>query len=170
MGVFYDYYRAVDRESAVLRPDSPRAVTNPMADAPLFDAIAAKWIDPVVILGKLVALAKGIPFDSDSTQTVTVYPAPDGAPTTDEEWDALPETSPYLEGPNIEELPVDVRDTLATIPSADLNDIVQQWEQIEEFARMPPAAGYLLEVITGLRGLAQRAQKADQMIYCRISV
>jgi hypothetical protein len=159
VGVFYDYYRAADRESAVVKPDSPRAVEKPRPGEPFFDAVDAKWIDPAVILGRLIALVRSVPFDLDIVRTVDVYPPPEGAPTTDEEWDALPEDSPYFEGPGIEELPVEVRDTLAAIPDVELNDLAERWKQIEEFADFPPAEGYLLEVITGLRDLARRAQK-----------
>jgi hypothetical protein len=168
MGVFCDYYRAANRQAATEKPDSPRAVEKPMPGVPTFDAVDAKWIDPGVMLGQLIALVRDVAFSLDLVQTITVYPPPEGAPATMEEWEALPEDSPYKDGPGIEELPADVRDTLAGIPDSRLDELVEHWEQIEEFADVPPADGYLLEVLTGLRGLAQRAQEEDQAIYCWI--
>ncbi|WP_052423114.1 hypothetical protein [Nonomuraea candida] len=163
MGVSYDYYRAANRQAAADEPDSPRAVEKPMPGVPAFDAVDAKGIDPGVILGQLVALVRDVPYSLDLVRTVTVYPPPEDAPATTEEWEALPEDSPYKEGPGIEELPADVRDTLAGIPDGRLDELAERWERIEEFADVPPAGGYLREVITGLRGLAQRAQQEDQM-------
>ncbi|MER6943863.1 hypothetical protein ABT294_07555 [Nonomuraea sp. NPDC000554] len=61
-----------------------------------------------------------------------------------------------------------MRDTLAGISDSRLGQFAEGWEQIEEFADFPPANGFLLEVLTELLDLAQRAQKEDQMIYCWI--
>ncbi|MFI7105360.1 hypothetical protein ACIBK9_03530 [Nonomuraea sp. NPDC050227] len=170
MGVFYDYYRAANRQVAAEKPDDPRAVGKPIQGGGTFDAVEAKWIDPCVILGRLIALARDVPYSLDLVRTVTVYPPPEGAPATMEEWEALPDDSPYKDGPGIEELPADVRDTLAGVPDGRLDELVEQWEQIEEFAFVPPGDGYLLEILTGLRGLAQRAQEEEQMIYCWIGI
>jgi hypothetical protein len=74
MGVFYDYYRAANRQAAAEKPDSSRAVEKPMPGVPSFDAVDAKWIDPDVILGRLIALVREIPFSLDLVQTITVYP------------------------------------------------------------------------------------------------
>lgn len=170
MGVFCDYYRAADRQAAAEKPDFPRVVAESIPGVPTFDAVDAKWIEPQVKLGQLVALVRDVPFSPELVQTITVYPPPEGAPATIEEWEALPDDSPYKEGPGIEELPADVRDTLADIPDGRLGGLAEQWEQTEEFARRPPGEGYLLGVVTELRGLARRAQKEDQMIYCWIAV
>ncbi|GAA0382083.1 hypothetical protein Acor_52620 [Acrocarpospora corrugata] len=98
---------------------------------------------------------------------VSLYPPPEGAPETDEEWDALPEDSPYLEGPEIAELPDLVRDALAEIGEERVAQLAVQWAQIEEFhGYADPEA--LTTVLRDLRDLAQRAQKEDQMIYCWI--
>ncbi|MEU6789651.1 hypothetical protein ABZ912_61635 [Nonomuraea angiospora] len=158
MGVFYDYYRAVSRQAAM----------ESLAVVPPFDAVEAKGIDPIVVLGQLVALAREIPYGPDLVWTATVHPPPEGAPATIEEWEALAEDSPYKEGPGIEELPADVRDTLAGIPEGRLGELAERWGRIEEFAGFPPADGFLPQVLTELRDLAQRAQQEDEMIYCRI--
>ncbi|WP_049567633.1 hypothetical protein [Nonomuraea sp. SBT364] len=93
-GVFHDYYRAANRQAAAEKPDSSRAVEKPLPGAPAFDAVDAKWIDPGVIFGQLIALVRNVPFSSDLVQTITVYPPREGAPATVEEREALPEDSP----------------------------------------------------------------------------
>ncbi|GGT22148.1 hypothetical protein GCM10010176_078340 [Nonomuraea spiralis] len=170
MGIFYDYYRAADRRAAAEKPEIPRAVEKPVRGGPAFDAVDAKGIDPEMILGRLIALAREIPFSFDLVQTSTVHPPPEGAPATMEEWEALPDDSPYKDGPGIEELSPDVRDTLADIPDDRVDVLVEQWEHIEEFANIPPGDGYLLETLTGLRDLARRAQKENELLYCWIGL
>ncbi|MEU4323659.1 hypothetical protein [Nonomuraea dietziae] len=161
MGVFYDYYRAADRQAAMAEPDRGRAESGSTA----FDAVDTKGIDPVVILGQLVALIRDVPYDLDLVRTITLYPPPEGGPRSLEEWEALPEDSPYKEGPGIEELSADVRDSLAGVPDARLADLAERWGQIEEFFGRPDE-GYLTTLMGELRELAQRAQAEDQMIYC----
>ncbi|GAA2664994.1 hypothetical protein GCM10010412_040940 [Nonomuraea recticatena] len=161
MGVLYDYYRAADRQAAMAEPDRGRAESG----SPSFDAVDAKGIDPVVILGQLVALIRDVPYDLDLVRTITLYPPPEGGPQSLEEWEALPEDSPYKEGPGIEELPADVRDSLAGVPDARLADLAERWGQIEEFFGRPDE-GYLTTLMGELRELAQRAQAEEQMIYC----
>ncbi|WP_344831065.1 hypothetical protein [Nonomuraea dietziae] len=142
-------------------PDRGRAESGSTA----FDAVDAKGIDPVVILGQLVALIRDVPYDLDLVRTITLYPPPEGGPKSLDEWEALPEDSPYKEGPGIEELPADVRDSLAGVPDARLADLAERWGRIEEFFGRPDE-GYLTTLMGELRELAQRAQAEDQMIYC----
>ncbi|WP_431894293.1 hypothetical protein [Nonomuraea sp. bgisy101] len=157
----YDYYRAADRQAAVVHPDSGRAGRS----NPAFDAVDAKWIDPGLVLGQLVAFIRDVPYSVGLVETVALYPPPEGAPKSLEEWEALSEDSPYHEGPWIEELPADLRDALAGVPDDRLAGLAERWRQIEEFFT-PPDAGYLTTLITELRGLARRAQAEEQMIYC----
>ncbi len=164
MGVLYDYYRATSRQAAVVKPEKSRVVN------PAWDVVDAKGIDPVVILGQLIAFIRDVPYDMDLVRPIGVYPPPESAPRTEEEWEALPEDSLYLDGPDIDELPAHVRDSLASVPDDRLDELVEQWGRIEEFSTHPADDGYLLEVLTGLRALAQRAQKEDELIYCWISL
>ncbi|MFE3451962.1 hypothetical protein ACFXJ8_23875 [Nonomuraea sp. NPDC059194] len=154
----YDYYRAADRQAAMVDPDKGRAVPGAT-----FDAVDAKGVDPQVILGQLIALIRDVPHDLDLMRTVTLYPPPEGAPKSPEEWEALPEDSPYMEGPCIEELPADVRDTLADVSEDRFAELAERWKQ--EFFP-PPDDDYLTTLIAELRDLARRAQVEDQTIYC----
>lgn len=112
MGVIFEYYRAENRDVAIAHPSRSRT-GKPLPGGPVFDAVDTKWIDPGLVLGQLVALVSDVAFSIDLVDTVTLYPPPEGAPKSDEEWDALPEDSPYLDGPGIDELSVNVRDVPA---------------------------------------------------------
>ncbi|HUR04870.1 MAG TPA: hypothetical protein VM347_20160 [Nonomuraea sp.] len=169
MGVLYDYYRAADREAAIVSPDFGRAGVRDLPDRPVFDGVDAKGIDPTVILARLIGFIRSVPWSSDLVDVVTLYPPREGAPTTDEKWDALPEDSPYLDGPGIEELSISVRDTLADVDDERLPELARQWTGIEKF-RGRVDSDYLLSLIEALVGLARRAKKEDQLLYCWVCV
>jgi hypothetical protein len=169
MGNLLDYYRAPNRQTAVTEPSYPRVSEKPFPNSPEFDSVDAKWIDPNLILGQLIALIGDVSFSLDLVRTTPIYPPPDDAPKTEEEWAELPEDSPYFEGPGIEELSRDVRDTLADVPDARLTELAEQWAQIEEF-NGPPDHEYLSTLVRELRDLARRARKEDQMISCWMSI
>jgi hypothetical protein len=163
MGVHYEYYRAKGREAAVAEPEAPRVVGEPGLN--VFDAVETKWWDPQGVLGQLIALIRGVPFTQDLVDSVDLYPPPEGAPQSDEELEALPEDSPYLYGPNIEELPVTVRDTLAHADDTRLPEIAGQLAKIDTFIGAPHTEEVLM-LIKELVGLARRAKENDQMLYC----
>ncbi|MEU7000381.1 hypothetical protein [Nonomuraea sp. NPDC046570] len=126
-----------------------------------------KWIDPGLVLGQLVALVSDVTFSIDLVDTVTLYPPPEGAPKSDEEWDALPEDSPYLDGPGIDELPVNVRDVLAGADDSRLPAIAERWAEIEHFSHFTSVdIDYMLSLVTDFVGLARRAKESHQMLYC----
>ncbi|MFI6324443.1 hypothetical protein ACIBG8_43445 [Nonomuraea sp. NPDC050556] len=153
MGIFFDYYRAPDRQAATADPEN----------SPAFDRVETKGIDPEVCLGQLIAFIEGVSDDLSPMETVTLYPPP----MTIEEWEALPDGHPHKDGPGIAELPAGARDTLADVADDRLAGLAAQWARIDEFFA-PPDEGYLVELITDLRGLAQRARAEDQLIYCWI--
>ncbi|WP_433436855.1 hypothetical protein [Nonomuraea sp. CA-141351] len=157
----YEYFRAADRHAAVVKPDYPRAVEKPLPGIPAFDAVETKWIIPSDSLAQLIALIRNVPYADDLVQTVDLYPPPDGAPKTDEEWDALPEDSPYFVGPGIEELPADVRDTLADVPDARLVELGEQWAAGDDSFLPRSDPRELSTLIAELRDLARRARRED---------
>ncbi|MFI7133932.1 hypothetical protein ACIBQ1_50220 [Nonomuraea sp. NPDC050153] len=170
MGVLYDYYRAANREAATVRPDLGRAGVSVLPGQPSFDGVDAKFIDPGVILGQLIGFIRGVPWSVDLVEMEEIYPPPEGAPTTEEEWNVLPEDSPYLDGPGIEELSASVRDTLADVDDERLPELARQWAEIEEFGTWNTDNGYLLSLIEAFVGLARRAKEEDQLLYCWICV
>ncbi|WP_222722763.1 hypothetical protein [Actinomadura alba] len=158
MGVRYYYYRAADREAAVARPEYPRAVADRRVT--VFDAVETKW-DHRVVLGYLIALIRGVPY-RPVVESVCLYPPPDGAPRTEEEWAALPDDSPYL-GPEIDELPVAVRDALADADDTRLPEVAGRLA--EEFwgaAEREDAQMLIKELVS----LARRTRENGQMLYC----
>ncbi|MER6174909.1 hypothetical protein [Streptosporangium sp. NPDC001681] len=166
MGLFFEYYRAADREAALIRPEASRTIEEPHGVAG-FDAVETKWIDPWGTLNKLVALIGDVDLSTELVGMVALYPPLEGAPQSDEEWDALPEDSPYLDGPGIEELSVNVRDLLAEANDALLPALVERWAQIEEFSHFSSVdMEYLQSVAQELVGLSRRAKKHDQLLYC----
>ncbi|TDC91425.1 hypothetical protein E1292_42540 [Nonomuraea deserti] len=164
MSAMHDYYRAPDRATATWRPSCLRAPAKPFPDAPAFDVVETKWVDPGGSLASLVAVIKGVPYSNDLIKTVTLYPPPEGAPQTEDEWLALPEDSPYREGPEIEELPASARDTLAEVEDARLPGVARRWtlEPLSTFQE----GDDVLDVINELVTLARRAKESDQLLYC----
>ncbi|NUW46333.1 hypothetical protein [Nonomuraea rhodomycinica] len=166
MGVFFEYYRAADRAAATVGPEHSRELADASLGLPEFDVVVTKWIDPEVVLGQLVAFAGQVDYSLGLVQPVVLYPPPEDAPRSDEEWEALPEDSPYREGPGIMELSADARDMLAGVADARLPALAEQWAAIEEFSRFTDDDGYMLSLTTDLVGLARRARDNDQLLYC----
>ncbi|MFI9552092.1 hypothetical protein [Nonomuraea endophytica] len=171
MGVFYEYYRAADRAAATVQPEHSREIADTSRGVPEFDVVVTKWIDPEVVLGKLVAFAGQVDYSLELVEMVVLYPPPEGAPRTDEELDDLPEDSPYLEGPGIMELPAEARDMLADVNDARLRMLAEQWAAIEEFSHFTADDdGYMLSLTKDLVGLARRAREDNQLLYCWCSL
>ncbi|MFI6604034.1 hypothetical protein ACIBHX_48055 [Nonomuraea sp. NPDC050536] len=93
-----------------------------------------------------------------------MYPPPEGAPKNEDEWLALPEDSPYREGPEIEELSVSVRDALAEVDDVRLPEVAQRW--MDESLSSLYDADYALDLVKEFVALARRAKESDQMLYC----
>ncbi|MFI7419326.1 hypothetical protein [Nonomuraea sp. NPDC049684] len=164
MSAMHDYYRAPNRATATWRPSELRAPAKPLSDAPAFDVVETKWIDPTGSLGELVAVIKGVPYSNDLVETVTLFPPSEGAPKTEDEWLALPEDSPYREGPEIDELSVSVRDALAEVDDDRLPEIAQRWmkEDVSSFHD----GDYVLDLVKEFVALARRAKESDELLYC----
>jgi hypothetical protein len=167
VGILNDYFRAPDAASAARVAELPAGPCGPRDyDAqPTFDGIEAKGgVDPSVVLGQLVALIRGVRWTPELASTEWVWPPeeqlPDVAlsPTSEEE--------PAVEGAWVEELGVEVRDTLASVEDARLPELAARWAQIEEFPRYTDTASAALELATDLIALARRARAAGDRLYC----
>lgn len=152
MGVLYDYFRAADDAAAINLMESIGDGPASQADD-LVDAIDLKGIEPTVHLGKLVALAGGIPWQVDLVDTELLW-------------------SGTEEGPWLVSIKDAVRDALAEIATGgELLELSAQWGRTEELARpgpLPPEQ--MLPVIEEVAGLARRAREADEHIYCWCSL
>lgn len=162
MGVLFDYFRTTDAKAAGRAVDLPG---GPLLPEPAFDGVEAKGIDPGVTLGQLVALVRGVPWNVDLVRSVLVWPPPETQPATEEEYDALPDDSPWKDGPMLEELNRDVCDTLGTVDDAGLPALAAQWARIEEF-HDTMSADDALSLIKDLVALARRARDAGDRLYC----
>jgi hypothetical protein len=142
---------------------------GPLSPEPAFDGVEAKRIDPCVVLGQLVAFIRGVPWHVNLVRTVLVWPPPETKPATEEQYNALPEDSPWKEGPWLQELQREVRDTLATVDDARLPGLATQWARIEEFHHTM-STDDALSLIKDLVGLAGRARAAGDRLYCWTSL
>jgi hypothetical protein len=165
VGASYEYYRAADRDAALVNPETPRVIEPGVTRG--FDAVDAGKIDPESEFCDLVALALGAPRSQGLLGLTYLYPPPEGAPRSLEEADALPEDSPYLIGPGIAEFAVHIRDALAGIEDERLPTLAVQWSETEQFTRYRGVDPQdLLPLIEDFVGLARRAKDNDQMLYC----
>lgn len=156
VGLLTDYFRAPDATTAAVvgGPDWSGPLFPPDGTEP-FDGVEAKWIDPYVVFGKLVALIRDVPFDLDLVEPIWVWPP-------EEEMDYAPESAVVQFGD-------DVRDLLASVSPERIPELAAQWARIEEFSWTSDGQGdvdYLGAVVTGLVALSQRAQAAGEHLYC----
>jgi hypothetical protein len=158
MGVICDYFRAADAEYAVLA-----VASGPLSSG--FDTVEAKGIDPAVMLGQLVAFIRG----TQSSPDTVVWPPPKMKPTGKDAYDQLLQNSPWRTGPWLFELSVETRDALALVDDARLPELAGQWATIEEFSRSVNGDS-LMPLLKELVGLARRAQKNSEPLYCWCSL
>ncbi|GAA4483484.1 hypothetical protein GCM10023191_005130 [Actinoallomurus oryzae] len=166
MGVLFDYFRAPDGETALRLLDEGDGVPRgPATIGAGVDALDAKGIDPYVILGKLVGLILGVPWSVGLVETVGVWPPEETRPRSQEEWERLPEDSPWKDGPSLDELPDRIRDALAEVDDGALPSIAGEWSRIEEFGDHPDPTS-ALRFVESLVALARRARQAGDRLYC----
>ncbi|MFB6395622.1 hypothetical protein [Polymorphospora lycopeni] len=168
MGVLHDYFRAPDAATAIRAMDALGGPLTPDGDGrPAFDGVATKGIDPDVVLGKLVALMREVPWTTDVVGDELVWPAPDAAPRNAEEARAMPPDAPWVTGPWLFELDEPARDTLAELDDDRHSEIAVAWGRTEELADFGPVdPEYLVELVTELTGLARRARENGERLYC----
>ncbi|PPK62742.1 hypothetical protein V5P93_003997 [Actinokineospora auranticolor] len=149
MGVLTDYFRAPDAGAVVAFLTSSEAA-SPVAE---FDGVEAKSIDPHVVLGLLVAVAAGEPYQGLASRPVwPATPEPTGYPD---------DGDPWADGPWVFELDTRVRDVIADVN--EVTAVVTEWARAEEVGGSPsdwePVVGELV-------ALAGRARSAGQRLYC----
>ncbi|MDN3355628.1 hypothetical protein [Actinomadura sp. DC4] len=129
------------------------------------DAIDAKGIDPDVILGQLLGFILDVPWSVDLVDGVNVWPPQETAPASVEEFERLPEDSPWQTGPWLSELKASVRDALADVDESALPAIAERWTRIEEFSGHMDVV-HARELIDDFVALARRARQAGDRLYC----
>jgi hypothetical protein len=157
MGVYFDYFRAADDESARgthLLLGGPLHPAEDGADIP-FDGVATKAIFYTPHLEQLVGLATGHPFDSHLDHPL-LWPPADTPPPVDE-------TSLWITDPGVNRLDTRLRDALAELDLMRAAELAEGW--IVDLGRGFDAP-HLRNVVIDLGGLARRAQEAGQELYC----
>ncbi|MEU9126938.1 hypothetical protein AB0D08_02280 [Kitasatospora sp. NPDC048540] len=165
MGVLTDYFRATGAAAvvrALARADGGSPAVGPR---PAFDGLEAKGIDPVVVLGQLVAAVRRVPWEAGLVREQPVWPttAPPGPDGPEGE-----EDDPWVTGPWVMQLDDAVRDSLAALPDAEIPAVVARWALAEEL--QPASAEEVRPVAEELIRLARRARGADERLYCWICV
>ena len=157
MGVLYDYFRAADGATvAKLMEATDGGPLLRDGHDPAADVVDAKGMDPTVILGKLVSLALGAPWTANLVEDELVWPPDAGE---DEEY----------EGPWVVVLGNRARDALDEIADDRLPELATTWSRIEEMSTYGDVGpDTMLPVLTALVGLARRARRADDRLYCWI--
>lgn len=143
MGVLTEYYRVADDASAL------RALTNGPVAASL-PTVELKNIDPVVLLGHLVALARAVDWSPGLTDTALISPS-------------------NSDGPWVNSIGNGIRDTLADIAESDFERLATNWATAEEFGGMASTEG-CAAVIADLVWLAREAVSSKQRLFCWISL
>jgi hypothetical protein len=166
----HDYFRANDAKAAIQAMDRLR---GPLRPEPAFDGVAMKNIDPTVMLGKLVAFIRAVPWKVGNVSIAVIWP-PGPKPATKLEFDQLPNDSPWRHGPWLQELDNEARNTLASVDDARIAGLAVMWANIDEF-NVYRKVGYvtieaMLELINNLVGLARRARDAGDHLYCLSSL
>jgi hypothetical protein len=157
----YDYFRAADHDQALeiaLRPGGPCGRENVAAHV---DALALKNLDPMVVMGKLLALVRGVEWSVDLYDLVDVWPT-GPQPRAPEDFN---EDSPWMTGPWVHDLGTAFRDSLADADDSQLPEVSEKWQSIEELQGWD-APAWSLEVIESVVALARRAREAGESIYC----
>lgn len=145
----FDYFRAPDAD-AVRRVLDADDGSTPVGTA--FDGVEAKGVDPTVVLGRMIAAIRQVPWSSDLVDDRLVWPA-GGEEDAD------------FDGPWVTELDTSVRDALAQ--ADDLPRVAQEWARIEEH---DIDVAHAQEFIESMVGLARRAREAGELMFCWTSL
>lgn len=147
----FDYFRAPGADAVREAMDAGDAC-SPMGE--VFDGVEAKYVDPAVVLGTLVAAIRQVPWSPDLVRETLVWPA-GGEHDLDHE------------GPWVSELGPSVRDALAS--GGDLPRLAREWARTEELGGHVDVADAQAFIETVVE-LARRAREADEHLFCWMSL
>lgn len=159
MGVLTDYFRAPNAAAVVQSLEETDGGSPLFAEPPRFEGVDAKGVDPVVVLGQLIAAICRTEWRVDLVDGTTFWPTspepgPDGPETEEDPW--------------VSELPPRVRDTLAGVPDSEVPAVVARWIQAEEL--QGASVESVRPTAEELFLLARRAHDADEQLYCWLSL
>jgi hypothetical protein len=157
----YDYFRAADLDQALAIALAPGGPCGREGVAAGVDALSLKHVDPPVVMGKLLALVRGVEWSIRLYDRVTVWPT-GPKPRAAEDFT---EDSPWVTGPWVEDLGTAFRDSIAAVDDSRLPEISGTWQSIEELEGCD-ASTWALEAVGDVVELARRARAANESIYC----
>ncbi|MER5354280.1 hypothetical protein ABT093_28605 [Kitasatospora sp. NPDC002551] len=163
MGVLTDYFRAPDDGAVLAAVDDAEGGPLVGGARPVFDGVRAKGVDPEVVLGQLIAVARDVQWEADLAGETPVWPTtppPGREGPTDED-------DPWSTGPWIMRLSRPARDTLADLPAAGLPAVSARWAAASEELDTTDGED-LRPLVEALTALARRAREAGEDLYCWI--
>jgi hypothetical protein len=162
VGVLFDYFRASSPDEArnlALLPGGPLGSGPRLSTGA--DGVSAKGMDPVVVMGRLLALILDVEWSTRLVRPVDVWP-PGPRP---QRGDHIPDDSPWATGPWVSDLGREFRDGFADVDDFNLPWISDKWWPIEELPGVGDAM-WALNTAEEFVALARRAQDSYQSIYC----
>jgi hypothetical protein len=157
VGQVSDYFRAPDaREALRLIQQS----SGPFTPEHGFDGVEAKWVDPWVALGRLIAFILEVPFEVDVNATRSLRPRAGII-------GRLQFSLAQWRGTGyvcLDELADHVCDALASVDDSRIGSLAVQWAGIEEFhggLGVDEAADLIQDFVA----LARRTHAAGHRIY-----
>jgi hypothetical protein len=141
----YDYFRAADADTVV-------ALMDDTDGDPVPEAVETKWIDPFVVLGKVVAFALDVPWSVHLVEGDLLWPA-DGE-------------DPAYDGPRVVTVGEPARDALAGVEDDRMPGLAERWSGVEELAGFGMTPEFLLALLAELVVLARTARASGESLYC----
>lgn len=160
MGQYFDYFRTRDAKEAKAIAD-----VGYIGEAKGVDFLSFKGMDAYVRIGMLLAAAQGVEWGLDIVKTTSVWP-PEPAPRSPEDFDHLPDDSPWLDYEyQLDEFASEFRDALAALTEAHFQRLETDWIPGEDFEY------YDLDGVRSdfrsLVELARRAQSAGDKLFVK---
>ncbi|BEL08034.1 hypothetical protein Q0Z83_062250 [Actinoplanes sichuanensis] len=154
MGVMYDYFRGPDAATVTDLMDRTDADPPGTIEEWVTEVVDVKWLDAAVCVGALCAFIAGVGRAAGSSGIRLVWPVLD------------PEDLMEHQGPWVEQLTDEMRDTLAGVDDGRIPELAARWVRIEEIYRPGAADDELVPVVTDLVALARAARAGGEHLYC----
>jgi len=158
LGIYFDYFRAQNSDAAM-----NMAAPDGRTKTAYVDVVSLKRVDPLKI-AKVIAFLRDVPWTLDTVQTTFIWPPASTKPDTPEDFENLPEDSPWFEDSFLEEFEPTFRDELASFGDAQFRCLAE-WTPSEEWR----SDGFDIELVTScvkeIVELAKRACTGNEKLF-----
>lgn len=166
MGVTYFYFSAPHAEIALERMKKENWFASFDSGENENLVVPLKGIDHTVILGKLISFIRHDLGSNVSLNNKSLWPPVETKPINPEDFANLSPDSPWLNGPYLEMLDVEIRDSLQSVALKAVPGLAAEWANIEEWEeREPTAERNLIPIIIDLISLARKAHEKNEMMF-----